>query len=206
MGVRLWRILVGLRYLNADSRRLMSNLSIKTSFCWKPCLSPTCQPTHTLRFFPLDKGYFKAGEADPARQLSEDPAYCLFAYQALNQAIAHLEAIHNQPGIYRADGAFSVDEAHVIARAVRVAAWRDESWFAEAFPRLLALVCSAPGEAKNGALAVAGNCTGSCDRGEPYAGERAGSSALGEKVRHAGVQKKLKRNLKPAQLALAKRG
>ncbi|MGF6188933.1 hypothetical protein [Serratia sp. 2723] len=47
--------------------------------------------------FSFGQGNFKAGEEDPARQLSEDPAYGSFAYQALNQAIAHLEAIHNQP-------------------------------------------------------------------------------------------------------------
>lgn len=158
----------------------------------------------TLFFF--GQGYFKAGEEDPARQLSEDPAYCSFAYQALHQAIAHLEAIHNQPAAYRADGAFSVEEAHVIARAARVAAWRDESWFGEVFPRLLALVCSAPGEAKtvpSQSLAIA---LGHAVEGIPTPESVLALQHWVEKVRHAGVQKKLKRNLKPAQLALAMRG
>jgi hypothetical protein len=164
----------------------------------------TANSRFTLSSF--GQGYFKAGEEDPARQLSEDPTYGSFAYQALNQAIAHLEAIHNQPGTYRADGAFSVDEAHVIARAARVAAWRDESWFAEAFPRLLALVCSAPGEAKtvpSQSLAIA---LGHAVEGIPTPESVLALQHWVEKVRHAGVQKKLKRNLKPAQLALAMRG
>ncbi|HGM5491740.1 TPA: DUF4132 domain-containing protein [Serratia fonticola] len=152
------------------------------------------------------QGYFKAGEEDPARQLSEDPAYCSFAYQALHQAIVHLEAIHNQPATYRADGAFSVEEAHIIARAARVAAWRDESWFGEVFPRLLALVCSAPGEVKtvpSQSLAIA---LGHAVEGIPTPESVLALQLWVEKVRHAGVQKKLKRNLKPAQLALAMRG
>ncbi|MGL5386203.1 MAG: DUF4132 domain-containing protein [Enterobacterales bacterium] len=158
----------------------------------------------TLFFF--GQGYFKAGEEDPARQLSEDPAYCSFAYQALRQAIAHLEAIHTQPATYRADGAFSVEEAHVIARAARVAAWRDERWFGEVFPRLLALVCSAPGEAKtvpSQSLAIA---LGHAVEGVPTPESVLALQRWVEKVRHAGVQKKLKRNLKPAQVALAMRG
>lgn len=156
--------------------------------------------------FSFGQGYFKAGEEDPARQLSEDPVYCSFAYQALNQAIAHLEAIHNQPASYHADGAFSVEEAHVIARAARVAAWRDERWFGEAFPRLLALVCSAPGEAKtvpSQSLAIA---LGHAVEGIPTPESVQALQHWVEQVRHAGVQKKLKRNLKPAQLALALRG
>lgn len=167
---------------------------------------PSLSASSRFTLFSFGQGYFKAGEEDPARQLSEDPAYCSFAYQALNQAIAHLEAIHNQPATYRADGAFSVEEAHVIARAVRVAAWRDESWFGEAFPRLLALVCSAPGEAKtvpSQSLAIA---LGHAVEGIPTPESVLALQHWVEKVRHAGVQKKLKRNLKPAQMALAMRG
>lgn len=167
---------------------------------------PSLSANSRFTLFSFGQGYFKAGEEDPARQLSADPAYCLFAYQALNQAIAHLEAIHNQSVTYRADGAFSVEEAHVIARAARVAAWRDESWFREAFPRLLALVCSAPGEAKtvpSQSLAIA---LGHAVEGIPTSESVLALQHWVEKVRHAGVQKKLKRNLKPAQLALAMRG
>ncbi|WP_411751252.1 DUF4132 domain-containing protein [Serratia sp. (in: enterobacteria)] len=167
---------------------------------------PSLSANSRFTLFSFGQGYFKAGEEDPARQLSEDPTYCSFAFQALNQAIAHLEAIHNQPATYRADGAFSVDEAHVIARAARVAAWRDESWFAAAFPRLLALVCSAPGEAKtvpSQSLAIA---LGHAIEGIPTPESVLALQHWVEKVRHAGVQKKLKRNLKPAQLALAMRG
>lgn len=156
--------------------------------------------------FVFGQGYFKGGEEDPARQLSEDPAYCSFAEEALRQAIAHLEAIHSQPATYRADGAFSVEEAHVIARAARVAAWRDEKGFGEVFSRLLALVCSAPGEAKtvpSQSLAIA---LGHGVEGVPTPESVLALQHWVEKVRHAGVQKKLKRNLKPAQLALATRG
>lgn len=173
---------------------------LETSFIPKLSLSSI------FTLFSFGKGYFKAGEEDPARQLSEDPAYCSFAHQALSQAIAHLESIHNQPVTYRADGAFSVEEAHVIARAARVAAWRDEGWFRDGFPRLLELVCYAPGEAKtvpSQSLAIA---LGHGVESTPTPESLAALQNCVANIRHAGVQKKLMRNVKPAQAALAMRG
>lgn len=197
---------IGVAALERWQQAMSEQFSEQSLILLEASFIPNLSANSRFTLFSFGQGYFKAGEEDPARQLSQDPAYCSFAYQALNQAIAHLEAIHNQPDTYRADGAFSVDEAHVIARAARVAAWRDESWLAEAFPRLLALVCTAPGEAKtvpSQSLAIA---LGHAVEGIPTPESVQALQHWVEKVRHAGVQKKLKRNLKPAQQALAMRG
>jgi hypothetical protein len=153
--------------------------------------------------------YFWADEAeengDPAGPLSEEAAYAMFVHTALARAAAVIEDIHAGRAPYAADRAFSLDDAHIIARAVRVAALRDEPWFGDVIARLLPGVCVAPTKAKtmpSQAMAVAlGHAIEAVPTPESV---RALRGAL-RCIRHEGVKKKLSRNLKPAERALAAR-
>jgi hypothetical protein len=86
-----------------------------------------------------------------------------------------------------------------------VAAYRDEPWFGPAIARLLPLVCVAPGTARTApsqSLAIAlGHSVEHVPTPESVAALR---EAVGV-VRHAGVERKLARNVKPAERALASR-
>ncbi|MHA0851218.1 DUF4132 domain-containing protein [Serratia nematodiphila] len=137
--------------------------------------------------------------------LSDEPAYMDFARTALEQALRHLGAIRRAELPYKADCAFSVDDAHIIARAARITAWRDERWFGPLIEQLLPQVAVAPTTAKTApsqALAIAlGHSIQAAPTPE---GVKALRYTL-ESVRHAGIKKKLGRNVKPAERNLAER-
>ncbi|MRW92709.1 DUF4132 domain-containing protein [Duganella sp. FT80W] len=144
-------------------------------------------------------------EADPAQALAEDAAYLDFSREILQQAVRRLEAIHAGTQPYVADGAFSLHDTPVIARAVRVAALRDESWLPELLARMLPWSCVAPGTAKTAPSQSLAIALGHAIEGAPTPeGVQALRQAL-TVVRHAGIQKKLARNLKPAERALLAR-
>ncbi|MGK8206103.1 DUF4132 domain-containing protein [Burkholderia cenocepacia] len=142
---------------------------------------------------------------DPAVTLAEQPAYVEFARAALTEAAQRVAAIHAGSVPYEADRAFTTDEAQVLSRAVRVAAYRDEPWLRALIGPLLSGVCVAPTAAKtvpSQSLAIAlGHAIETIPTPE---GVRALRDALAV-VRHAGVQKKLARNQKPAERALGER-
>lgn len=142
---------------------------------------------------------------DPAGALSDEPAYIEFARNTLVAAAGHIERIHAGDLPYKADAAFPGEDPLVIARAMRVASLRDEPWLGDVVGRLLPKVCVAPGSAKtvpSQSLAIA---LGHSIEGVPTPESvQALRDALAV-VRHAGVQKKLARNLKPAERALAER-
>ncbi|KVH71591.1 hypothetical protein WJ42_02575 [Burkholderia cepacia] len=143
--------------------------------------------------------------SDPAVTLAEDAAYVAFARDALTEAAQRLAALHAGAVPYEADRAFTTDDAQVVARAARVAAYRDEAWLRPLIGPLLTGVCVAPTAAKTApsqSLAIAlGHAVETIPTPE---GVRALRDALAI-VRHAGVQKKLARNLKPAERALGER-
>ncbi|MDT3418682.1 hypothetical protein QF008_000413 [Pseudomonas protegens] len=143
--------------------------------------------------------------ADPARVLMDDAAYVEFSQQILSTAAQRLDAIHNGATPYVADGAFTTDDTPVIARAARVALLRDASWLPPLMDILLPKACVAPTQAKTApsqSLAIAlGHCIEQVPTPESVQALR---SALGL-VRHASIQKKLARNLKPAERGLAQR-
>ncbi|MGK5026983.1 DUF4132 domain-containing protein [Janthinobacterium sp. RB2R34] len=145
------------------------------------------------------------GEPDPAEVLAGDAAYIDFARTILEQATRHIAAIHDGSVPYAADAAFSRHDTPVLARAARLAAYRDEAWFAPVVTTLLPLACVAPGTAKSApsqSLAMAlGHAVETIPTPESLLALR---TAL-EQVRHAGIRKKLERNLKPAERALAER-
>jgi hypothetical protein len=145
------------------------------------------------------------GEADPADVLADDAAYVDFARTILEQAARHIAAIHDGSVPYAADAAFATADSPVLARAARVASYRDDAWFRPVITVLLPLACVAPGAAKSApsqSLAMAlGHAVETIPTPESLQALRA---ALAQ-VRHAGVRKKLERNLKPAERALAER-
>ena len=145
------------------------------------------------------------GEADPAEVLADDAAYVDFARTILEQAARHIAAIHDGSVPYAADAAFAMADSPVLARAARVAAYRDDAWFRPVITVLLPLACVAPGAAKSApsqSLAMAlGHAVETIPTPESLLALR---TALAQ-VRHAGIRKKLERNLKPAERALAER-
>ena len=158
---------------------------------------------------PRHVSYYWAAQAqekgDPAIALADDAAYVDFSEKALSDATQRLNEIHRGTVPYEADGAFSIEDAHIIARAARVAALRDEPWFRELIGDLFPKACLAPTDAKScpsQSLAIA---LGHSIEGVPTPESvRALREALGV-VRHAGVKKKLSRNIKPAERALVER-
>ena len=145
------------------------------------------------------------GEADPAEELADDAAYVDFARTILEQAARHIAAIHDGSVPYASDAAFSRADSPVLARAARVASYRDDAWFRPVIAVLLPLACVAPGAAKSApsqSLAMAlGHAVETIPTPESLQALR---TALIQ-VRHAGIRKKLERNLKPAERALAER-
>ena len=89
------------------------------------------------------------GEPDPAEVLAGDAAYIAFARAILEQAASHIAAIHAGRVPYAADAAFATADSPVLARAARLAAYRDEDWFRPVIAALLPLACVAPGTAKS---------------------------------------------------------
>lgn len=145
------------------------------------------------------------GEPDPAEVLAGDAPYAAFARAILEQAASHLAAIHAGHVPYAADAAFATADSPVLARAARVASYRDDDWFRPVIAALLPLACVAPGTAKSApsqSLAMAlGHAVETIPTPESLQALR---TALAQ-VRHAGIRKKLERNLKPAERALAER-
>ncbi|MGC5702210.1 DUF4132 domain-containing protein [Pseudomonas sp. NFXW11] len=143
--------------------------------------------------------------ADPARVLMDDPTYVEFSQQILNTAARRLEDIHSGVIPYVADGAFTTHDTPVIARAARVALLRDSPWLPPLMDILLPRACVAPTQAKTApsqSLAIAlGHCVEQVPTPESVQALRNALSL----VRHASIQKKLSRNLKPAERGLAQR-
>lgn len=145
------------------------------------------------------------GGTDSAEVLADDAAYVAFARTILEQAARHIAAIHDGSVPYAADAAFATPDSPVLARAARVASYRDDAWFRPVITVLLPLACVAPGAAKSApsqSLAMAlGHAVETIPTPESLLALR---TALAQ-VRHAGIRKKLERNLKPAERALAER-
>lgn len=144
-------------------------------------------------------------EADPAAMLAGEPGYLDFARAALTEAAEQLARLHAGELPYLADAAFDRDDALVLGMASRVAATRDEAWYAGLIGPLLANACVAPTAARTApsqALTVAlGHAIEAVPTPEGVVALRQ-ALAL---VRHAGLQKKLARHQKPAERGLAAR-
>ncbi|KVH57635.1 hypothetical protein WS89_21790 [Burkholderia sp. MSMB1072] len=171
---------------------------------------PELGPAALLALAATNDGYFAPKRlwldlSDPAVTLAEEAAYVAFARHALTEAARQVAALHAGTVPYEADRAFTTEDAQVLSRAARVAAYRDEAWLRPLIGPLLTGVCVAPTAAKTApsqSLAIAlGHAIETIPTPESV---RALRDALAV-VRHAGVQKKLARNLKPAERALGER-
>ena len=145
------------------------------------------------------------GDTDPAQVLAGDAAYAEFARTVLEDAARHLAALHAGQLPYVADAAFATADSGVLARAARVAAYRDDGWFAPVIATLLPGVCVAPGTAKSAPSQSLAMALGHAVETIPTEASVEALRAALAQVRHAGVRKKLERNLKPAEKALARR-
>jgi hypothetical protein len=140
-------------------------------------------------------GYYVKGDADegkdPAVELADDAAYVAFAKETLEAAVRRLDDIHSGQVKYESDKAFEYRDAGVIARCVRVAAYRDDAWLRPLILALLPRVSVAPTAAKtvpSQSVAMAlGHAVAAIPTPE---GVLALRQALAV-VRHAGVKKKL---------------
>lgn len=149
--------------------------------------------------------YFLHQDTDPAVILSEDESYYAFALETLCWAKEHLSAIHDARIPYAADKAFTVEDAQIISRCARIAARRYDDGTGALLSTLLHQTCFAPGIAKtvpSQSLAIAlGHAIQAC----PLPETLQALTEVIQTIRHAGVKKKLERNLKPAHRALAER-
>lgn len=149
--------------------------------------------------------HFYHEDADPAVVLSEDEAYYQFAQETLLAAKNHLIAIHSAQTPYAADKAFTPEEAQVISRCARVAALRYDDSTGLLLSTLLRLTSFAPGTAKTVPSQSLSIALGHAIQAYPLPETLQALTEVIQTVRHAGVKKKLERNLKPAQRALAER-
>lgn len=149
--------------------------------------------------------HFYHEDADPAVVLSEDEAYYQFALETLLAAKNHLTAIHGAQTPYAADKAFTPEEAQVISRCARVAALRYDDSTGLLLSTLLRLTSFAPGAAKTVPSQSLSIALGHAIQAYPLPETLQALTEVIQTVRHAGVKKKLERNLKPALRALAER-
>jgi len=160
-----------------------------------------------LEFEKADDWYSPAlsSRSDPAIVLSGEPAYLEFAHEAFKIADERLDALHAGRLPYESDKAFTVLEGQVLARAARVAAKHDAPWFRALIGRVLPRVSIAPTAAKTLPSQSVAIALGYAVQTDPTPeGVQALRDTLAA-IRHAGVKKKLERNLKPAERGLAAR-
>ncbi len=163
----------------------------------------------TLALLAADIDWYQGGRdenrPDAAVALADEPAFVAHARACLEDAAARLADLHAGRLPYVADRLFALDDTAALSRAARVAAMRDEAWFRPLVGPLLARAAVAPTAAKttpSQSLAIA---LGWVVEGYPTPeGVQALQDALAV-VRHAGVEKKLERHLKPARRGLAAR-
>lgn len=155
-------------------------------------------------------GYFVAtrfglDKPDPAVVLAEEPGYVDFPREMLVFAVERIADVQSGKVPYKADGAFTKDDAQVISRAARIAAYRDEPWLRPTIGPLMVGCCVAPTSAKTApSQSLAITLGHSIEEIPTPESVRALRDALAA-VRHLGIKKKLARNLKPAERGLGER-
>lgn len=137
--------------------------------------------------------------------LSSDPGYLAFAEAGLKQAASRVRRIHDLEVPYGADKAFTLDEADVIIRLVRVALDRDAPWLPPVLDELFRKVSVAPTAAKSLPSQSVATALGYAIEALPTPEAVATLRTVLHDVRHAGIKKKLQRNLRGAERGLAGR-
>jgi hypothetical protein len=136
---------------------------------------------------------------------SDDPAYAAIAEKALRQAAERVRRIHDGELPYAADKAFTIAEAEAIGRLAGVALDRDESWLPPVLDALFRQVCLAPTAAKTVPSQSVAIALGHAVEAAPTPEAVATLRTVLREIRHAGVKKKLQRNIRGAERGLANR-
>jgi Domain of unknown function (DUF4132) len=136
---------------------------------------------------------------------SDYPDYVAFAEMGLKQAAARVRKIHASEIAYASDKAFTLDESAVIARLARVGLDRDEAWMPPVLDELFRKVSLAPTAAKSVASQSVAIALGHAIEAFPTPEAVATLRHVLRGIRHAGVEKKLQRNLRGAERGLAGR-
>lgn len=144
-------------------------------------------------------------DGDERPRLFDDPGYAAFAEAALTQAAERVRRIHALEVPYAADKAFTLDESPVIARAARLALARDEAWLPPLLDELFRKASLAPTTAKTMPSQSVAIALGHAVEAFPTPEAVAILRQVLRDNRHAGVEKKLQRNLKGAERGLADR-
>jgi hypothetical protein len=143
--------------------------------------------------------------SDEFQRLSEDADYAVLTEATLRHAAERIRLIHDRTSPYAADKAFTVQESGVIARLARIALKRDESWLPPVLDALFRKVSLAPTAAKSLPSQSVAVALGHAVEAFPTPEAVATLRAVLHDIRHAGVKKKLQRNLGGAERGLADR-
>jgi Domain of unknown function (DUF4132) len=146
-----------------------------------------------------------ANAADGRYLLSDCPPYPALAENGLRQALERVRKLHAFEAPYGADKAFTLEESAVVARLARVALDRDEAWLPPVLDELFHKVSVAPTAAKTTPSQSVALTLGKAVEAFPTPEAVATLREVVGAVRHAGVKKRLQRNLRGAERGLAGR-
>ncbi|WP_189047765.1 DUF4132 domain-containing protein [Aliidongia dinghuensis] len=152
-----------------------------------------------------DIGADASATDDTHYSLSDYPNYVAFAETGLKQAAAHVRKIHDSELPYAPDKAFTLEDSAVIARLARVALDRDEPWLPSVLDEMFRKVSLAPTAAKTVPSQSVAIALGHAVEAFPTPEAVATLRHVLRDLRHAGVEKKLQRNLRGAERGLAER-
>jgi hypothetical protein len=138
-------------------------------------------------------------------QLSNLPGYAAFAEIGLRTAADRVRKIHDLELPYVSDKAFTLEESAVIGRMARVALDRDEAWLPSVLDDLFHKVSRAPTAAKTVPSQSVAITLGHAVEAFPTPEALEILRSVIGTIRHAGVKKKLQRNLPLAARSLAAR-
>jgi len=138
------------------------------------------------------------------RALGADAEFVAHARAVLGAAAIRAEAVRTGVVPFVADGAFTPEEARVIERAVACGLWIDAPWVAQAFA-LLADVAVAPTNAKSVPSQAVCHAIARGIRTAPTPEAVLAMDAVVKRIRHAGLAKKLRRDVGTGRRGLAHR-
>ena len=146
-----------------------------------------------------------ATTAEGRYRLSDCPPYSAFAEIGLGQAAERVRKLHAFELPYASDKAFTLAESAVIARLACVALDRDETWLPPVLDELLRKVSLAPTAAKTLPSQSVALGLGNAIEASPTPEAVTSLREVIQNIRHAGVKKRLQRNLRGAERGVAGR-
>jgi hypothetical protein len=138
-------------------------------------------------------------------RMSDRPPHGDFTETGLKQAAERVRKIHALELPYASDKAFTLEESAVIAELARAALDRDEAWLPPVLDELFRKVSLAPTAAKTVPSQSVAMALGHAIEAFPTPEAVTTLRETLQNIRHAGVKKKLQRNLRGAERGLAGR-